>query len=217
MEGKELVLDMIHRTGVIGIFRVDRPENCVLAMDALVKGGLNVFEVTTTTPRATELISEARKRYGSGALVGIGTVLDRETAERGIDAGAQFVVSPSLHKDVIDVCKNRGVVSCPGTFTATEVVQAWNWGADLIKVFPISQGGPGYITSLLGPLPWMRLVPTGGVDSGNARAYISAGAYALGVGGALVSKKAIAEGRYESLTEAAANILAEVRSAREQV
>ncbi len=170
MEGKELVLDQIRRTGVIGIFRVDRPENCVSAMDALVKGGLNVFEVTTTTPRATELIAEARKRYGSSALVGIGTVLDRETAERGIDAGAQFVVSPSLHKEVIDACKSRGVVSCPGTFTATEVVQAWNWGADLIKVFPISQVGPGYITSLLGPLPWVRLVPTGGVDSANARA-----------------------------------------------
>ena len=124
MEGKEMVLDLIHETGVIGIFRVDRPENCVLAMDALVKGGLNVFEVTTTTPGAVELISEARKRYGSRALVGIGTVLDSETAEKGIDAGAQFVVSPSLHKDVIDVCKMKGVVSCPGTFTATEVVQA---------------------------------------------------------------------------------------------
>ncbi len=216
LENKDRSLELIHDTGVIGIFRTDQPENCLKAMDALMNGGLNVFEVTTTTPGATELISEARKRYGLRALVGIGTVLDGPTAEKGIEAGAEFVVSPSLHRDVLDVCKSRGVVSCPGTFTATEVVEAWRWGADLIKVFPISQVGPGYITSLLGPLPWVRLVPTGGVDSGNARAYIKAGAYALGVGGALVSKKAMMEERYDKLTEAAEVILREVRSAREE-
>jgi 2-dehydro-3-deoxyphosphogluconate aldolase/(4S)-4-hydroxy-2-oxoglutarate aldolase len=215
LESKESVLERIHRTGVIGIFRVDRAENCIKAMDALMKGGLNVFEVTTTTPGATELISGARARYGSEALVGIGTVLDVETAVRGIDAGAQFVVSPSLQRDVLEACKERGVVSCPGTFTATEVVQAWKWGADVIKVFPVSQVGPGYLTSLLGPLPWVRLVPTGGVDHENARAYIRAGAYALGVGGALVSRTAIAEERYDKLTEAAEVILREVRGARE--
>jgi len=214
LEGKDSVLDRIHRTGVIGIFRVDQPENCLRAMEALMEGGLDVFEVTTTTPQATELITEARRKYGESALVGIGTVLDGQTAQSGIDAGAQFVVSPSLHKDVLDVCRDRGVVSCPGTFTATEVVQAWRWGADLIKVFPVSQVGPGYISSLLGPLPWVRLVPTGGVDAENAGAYIRTGAYSLGVGGALVSKKAISEGRYGSLTEAARAILREVKGAR---
>lgn len=216
LEGKDGILERIRDVGVIGIFRVDRPENCLKAMDALVEGGLTVFEVTTTTPRATELIAQARGVYGDRALVGIGTVLDAETAARGIDAGAQFVVSPSLHQDVLGVCRERGVVSCPGTFTPTEVVQAWRWGADLIKVFPISQVGPGYIGSILGPLPWVRLVPTGGVDAGNAGAYIRAGAYALGVGGALVSKKAISEGRYGALTEAAGAILREVRAAREE-
>ena len=184
-------------------------------MEALVKGGLNVFEVTTTTPGALGLISEASRKYGRRALVGIGTVLDRETAEKGIDAGAQFVVSPSLEREVIEVCKNRSVVSCPGTFSASEVVEAWKMGADLIKVFPVSQVGPGYIGALLGPLPWVRLVPTGGVDSDNAGAYIKSGAYAVGVGGALVSKKAIAEGRYESLTDAARTILQQVKTARE--
>jgi 2-dehydro-3-deoxyphosphogluconate aldolase / (4S)-4-hydroxy-2-oxoglutarate aldolase len=123
LEGKDSVLERIHRSGVIGIFRVDQPENCLRAMEALMEGGLDVFEVTTTTPRATELITEARRMYGQRALVGIGTVLDGQTAERGIEAGAQFVVSPSLHKDVLDACKEQGVVSCPGTFSATEVVQ----------------------------------------------------------------------------------------------
>jgi 2-dehydro-3-deoxyphosphogluconate aldolase/(4S)-4-hydroxy-2-oxoglutarate aldolase len=214
LEGKDSVLERIHQAGVIGIFRVDQPENCLRAMEALMEGGLSVFEVTTTTPQATELITEARRKYGQKALVGIGTVLDGQTAEKGIDAGAQFVVSPSLHKDVLDACKSHGVVSCPGTFSATEIVQAWRWGADLIKVFPVSQVGPGYISSMLGPLPWVRLVPTGGVDAENAGSYIRAGAYALGVGGALVSKKAISEGRFGSLTEAARAILQEVKAAR---
>jgi 2-dehydro-3-deoxyphosphogluconate aldolase / (4S)-4-hydroxy-2-oxoglutarate aldolase len=213
LEGKDCVLRQIHETGVIGIFRMDRPEGCLEAMEALVKGGLNVFEVTTTTPRAAELISRARRKYGRRALVGMGTVLDAKTAEEGIDAGAQFVVSPSLQRDVVDLCRKRSVVSCPGTFSATEIVEAWKLGADLIKVFPVSPVGPGYISAMLGPLPWVRLVPTGGIDAGNAGAYIRAGAYALGVGGALVPKK-VSGDDLDSLTEAARIIMKEVRTAR---
>jgi 2-dehydro-3-deoxyphosphogluconate aldolase/(4S)-4-hydroxy-2-oxoglutarate aldolase len=211
---KDEVLKRVHDIGVIGIFRVDSPEDCFKAMDALKAGGLNALEVTTTTPNAIEVVREARRKYGDEILVGLGTVLDAETATKAIDAGAQFIVSPSLHKEVLDVCLKREVVSCPGTFTATEVVQAWKWGADLIKVFPISQVGPGYIKSLLGPLTWIRFVPTGGVEVENAGEYIKAGAYCLGVGGGLVSKKAISQGRFDLLTQAAKDILKAVRDAR---
>jgi 2-dehydro-3-deoxyphosphogluconate aldolase/(4S)-4-hydroxy-2-oxoglutarate aldolase len=214
MVTKDEVLKRAHDTGVIGIFRVDSPDVCFKAMEALRAGGLNALEVTTTTPNAIEVVHEARKKYGDEVLIGMGTVLDAETAEKGIAAGAQFIVSPSVHKEILDVCRKHDVVSCPGTFSATEVVQAWKWGADLVKLFPISQVGPGYMKALMGPLPWIRFVPTGGVEVENAGEYIKAGAYCLGVGGGLVSKKAIAEGRFDLLTQAARDILKAVRDAR---
>jgi 2-dehydro-3-deoxyphosphogluconate aldolase/(4S)-4-hydroxy-2-oxoglutarate aldolase len=214
MLSKDEVIKRVHDIGVIGIFRVDSPQDCFKAMDALRAGGLHALEVTTTTPNAVEVVRDARKKYGDETLIGMGTVLDAETATKGIEAGAQFIVSPSLHKEVLDVCHKHDVVSCPGTFTATEVVQAWKWGADLIKVFPVSQVGPSYIKALLGPLTWIRFVPTGGVEVENAGEYIKAGAYCLGVGGGLVSKKAISQGRFDLLTQAAKDILKAVRDAR---
>lgn len=215
MASKDEVLRRIHQAGVIGIFRVDAPEKCIPAMDALIRGGLNVFEVTMTTPGALDVISEARRKYGDEALIGVGTVIDRDGAEKGIAAGAQFVVSPSLDRGVIDVCTAQGLVSCPGTFTATEIVQAWKWGADLIKVFPISQVGPEYIKAIRGPLPQTRLVPTGGIDATNLGGYLSAGAFAVGVGGGLIPQRIISEGRYDSLTEGAALVADAVKRARE--
>ena len=200
--------------GVIGIIRVDSPEDCLNAMKALAKGGLHAFEIPTTTPDAIELVRESRRKYGSETLIGMGTVLDAATAEGGIDAGAQFIVSPSVDKDVLAVCTKSDVVSCPGTFSATEVAQAWKWGADLVKLFPISQVGPGYMKALMGPFPRIRFVPTGGIEAGNAGEYIRAGAYCFGVGGSLVSKKAIADGRFDLLTKAAKDMLKVVGDAR---
>jgi len=214
MLSKDEVLKRAHDIGVIGIFRVDSPDVCFKAMVALREGGLHALEVTTTTPNAVEVVREARKKYGDETLIGMGTVLDAETAEKGIEAGAQFIVSPSVDKGVLDVCRKHDVVSCPGTFSATEVVQAWKWGADLVKLFPISQVGPGYMKALMGPLPWIRFVPTGGVELDNAGEYIKAGAYCLGVGGGLVSKKAISQGRFDLLTQAARDILKAVHDAR---
>lgn len=211
---KDEVLKRAHEIGVIGIFRVDSPDVCFKAMEALRAGGLHALEVTTTTPNAVEVVRQARKKYGDETLIGMGTVLDAETAEKGIEAGAQFIVSPSVHKEVLDVCRKRDVVSCPGTFSATEVVQAWRWGADLVKLFPISQVGPSYMKALMGPFPWIRFVPTGGVEVENAGEYIKAGAYCLGVGGGLVSKKAISAGRFDLLTQAARDILKAVGDAR---
>lgn len=214
MLSKDEVLKRVHDIGVIGIFRVDSPEDCFKAMDALRDGGLHALEVTTTTPNAVEVVREARRKYGDQTLIGMGTVLDAQTAELGIEAGAQFIVSPGLQKEVLDVCRHHQVASIPGAFTATEVVQAWRWGADLVKIFPISQVGPGYMKALMGPLPWIRYVPTGGVEVENAGEYIKAGAYCLGVGGGLVSKKAIAQGRFDLLTQAARDILKAVGDAR---
>jgi 2-dehydro-3-deoxyphosphogluconate aldolase / (4S)-4-hydroxy-2-oxoglutarate aldolase len=214
MTDKNDLLESLREAAVIGILRADDASWSIEAMDALFEGGLKAFEVTTTTPNFAQIITKAAKRFGGKASVGIGTVLDAATAGKGIDAGAQFVVSPSLHKDVIDVCKERGVVSCPGTFTATEVVEAWKWGADLIKVFPASQVGPEYIKALLGPFPWVKLVPTGGIDTGNAADFLKAGAYCLGVGGFLFPKKAVSGGRYEELTERARAILEKAREGR---
>ncbi len=212
---KDSVLNRIHEIGVIGIFRVDNPEDCAKAMDALREGGLHALEVTLTTPNAIQVMHEARKRYGDETILGVGTVLDAETAEKAIKMGAQIVVSPSTHKEIIEVCRRYDVVSCPGAFTATEVVRAMRWGADLVKIFPISQVGPSYIKALRGPLPEVRYVPTGGVDVQNAGDYMKAGAFCLGVGGGLVSKKAIATGRFDLLTQAAREILKAVSDARE--
>lgn len=211
---KESVLNRIHEIGVIGVFRMDNPEDCVKAMDALREGGLHALEVTMTTPNAIHVMHEARDRYGDETILGVGTVVDVETAEKAIKMGAQIIVSPSLHKEIIDVCRRKDVVSCPGAFTATEVMQAWTWGADLVKIFPISQVGPSYIKALRGPLPQVKYVPVGGVNAQTAGEYIKAGAFCLGVGGGLVSKKAIAAGRFDLLTQAAREILAVVRDAR---
>jgi len=211
---KDSVLNRIHEIGVIGIFRVDNPEDCAKAMDALREGGLHALEVTLTTPNAIQVMHEAKKRYGDETILGVGTVLDAETAGKAIEMGAQIVVSPSTHKEIIEVCRRYDVVSCPGAFTATEVVQAMRWGADLVKIFPISQVGPSYIKALRGPLPKARYVPTGGVDVQNAGDYMKAGAFCLGVGGGLVSKKFIAAKRFDLLTQAAREILKAVRDAR---
>ena len=211
---RDETLRRIHQAGVIGIFRVDSAQGCIPAMDALVRGGLRVFEVTMTTPGALDVISDARAKYGDDALVGAGTVLERADAEKAVAAGAQFVVSPSLDREVLGFCSAEGVVSCPGTFTATEIVQAWKWGADLIKVFPVSQVGPGYIKAIRAPLPQVRLVPTGGVDAGNLGEYLAAGAFAVGIGGGLIPPKAVAEGRYDKITEAAAAVVDAVKRAR---
>jgi len=214
MVTKEQVLDRLHQTGVIGIFRVDSKTDCFNAMEALRAGGLDIFEVTTTTPNTVELVRETRRKYGDEIVIGMGTVLDAITAERGVEAGAQFIVSPSLHKDVVAKCRKLGVTCCPGAFSATEVAQAWKWGADLVKLFPISQVGPEYMKALMAPFPYIRFVPTGGIDAKNAGEYIRAGAFCLGVGGNLVSKKTIAEGRFDQLTKAADDILRAVRDAR---
>jgi 2-dehydro-3-deoxyphosphogluconate aldolase/(4S)-4-hydroxy-2-oxoglutarate aldolase len=185
------VIKQIREIGVIPVVRATTAEEAMRAIDAIREGGISVIEITMTVPNAFSLIELVTGRFGSDALVGAGTVLDVETAKSCIASGAQFIVSPALNFDTIAYCRDQNVTVMPGALTPTEVVQAWNAGADFVKVFPAGAvGGPGYLKALKAPLPHIELVPTGGVSLENAADFIRAGAAALGVGADLVDIKA---------------------------
>jgi 2-dehydro-3-deoxyphosphogluconate aldolase/(4S)-4-hydroxy-2-oxoglutarate aldolase len=181
------------------------------AIDAIREGGISILEITMTVPGAVALIEQVSKLYGDVATVGAGTVLDPETATACISAGAKFVVSPALNLDTIACCQRHDVAVMPGALTPTEVVQAWNAGADFVKVFPAGAvGGPSYLKALKAPLPQIELVPTGGVSLKTAADFIKAGAAALGVGADLVDLKA----QPALITERAKQFVEIVRQAR---
>ena len=174
----------------------------------MVAGGVTVMEVTMTVPGAIGVIQSLRKQYGDRLLLGAGTILDAQQCAAAIEAGAEFVVSPSLHREVISRTKELGKVSVPGALTPTEVVTAWNAGADYVKIFPCSAvGGPSYLKALKAPLPHIRLIPTGGVTLETAAQYLKAGAVALGVGSDLVNTAALEQGKPEVITETARKYL----------
>ena len=204
----------IEDAGVVAVIRIKEPEKLRAVVDAIADGGVRALEVTMTVPGAVELIRGLAPTLPAGFILGAGTVLDRETAARVIDAGARYVVSPVFRRGVIDACHERGVAAMPGCFTPTEILEAWDAGADVVKVFPATALGPGYIKDVRAPLPQVKLMPTGGVTVDNAGEWIKAGAVAVGVGTALLDAKAIAAGDYGVLRENAARIVANVRSAR---
>jgi 2-dehydro-3-deoxyphosphogluconate aldolase/(4S)-4-hydroxy-2-oxoglutarate aldolase len=205
----------IRDIGVIPVVRATTADEAMRAIDAIREGGISVLEITMTVPGAVKLIEEVAKRYGSEALVGAGTVLDPETATACVESGAQFVVSPALNLETIACCRRLDVAVMPGALTPTEVVQAWNAGADFVKVFPAGAvGGPSYLKSLKAPLPQIELVPTGGVSLKTAADFIRAGAAALGVGADLVDINAIREGQAALITERAKQFIQIVREAR---
>jgi 2-dehydro-3-deoxyphosphogluconate aldolase/(4S)-4-hydroxy-2-oxoglutarate aldolase len=183
-------------------------------VDALAEGGVRALEVTMTVPGATELIRELSSSLSNDVLLGAGTVLDPQTAARVVDAGAKFVVSPVFRPVMIDVCHRLGVPALPGCFSPTEILTAWETGADIVKVFPATALGPGFLTDVRGPLPHLKLMPTGGVTLDNAGDWIRAGAVAVGVGTALLDRAAIAAGNYSVLRDNAARIVAGIRAAR---
>jgi 2-dehydro-3-deoxyphosphogluconate aldolase/(4S)-4-hydroxy-2-oxoglutarate aldolase len=185
------------------------------AIDAIREGGVNVLEITMTVPGAIDVIAQVSKRYGDEVVVGAGTVLDPETARRCIDAGAVFVVSPALNLDTIATCIELGVPVMPGALSPTEVVTAWNAGADMVKIFPAGAvGGPSYLKNLKGPLPQIKMIPTGGVSLSTAADFIKAGAAALGVGTDLVDVKAIRAGNAQVITERAREFVRIVQETR---
>jgi 2-dehydro-3-deoxyphosphogluconate aldolase / (4S)-4-hydroxy-2-oxoglutarate aldolase len=187
-------LERIGRSGIVAVIRAASGESLADVAEALAAGGVEVIEVTFTVPRAHRVIEQVADRLSGRILLGAGTVLDVETARIAMLAGAEFIVSPTVNLDVIRLCRRYEKLVIPGAFTPTEVLAAWEAGADVVKVFPSDIVGPAFLKALLGPLPQVRLMPTGGVNLDTAAAFLKAGAFALGVGGSLVDPKAVAEG-----------------------
>jgi len=212
---KEQHLSRMLKCGVIAVIRMEDASQLIKVAEALKEGGVYNIEFTMTIPGALRVMSQVADRLGDEILLGAGTVLDGETARAAILAGAQYVVGPNLNLDLIEVCHRYGKIVIPGTLTPTEILTAWEAGADVVKVFPAGIMGPGYLKDIRGPLPQVRLLPTGGVTLENAGAFIKAGAVAIGVGGNLVDKKAIREGKFDFLTERAKQFVEVVKAARE--
>jgi 2-dehydro-3-deoxyphosphogluconate aldolase/(4S)-4-hydroxy-2-oxoglutarate aldolase len=212
---KEQVLRQIHRVGLVPVLRAPSAEMAIAAAAAIEAGGVPVLEVTMTVPGAIEVIAAIAKAHQGRVLVGAGTVLDPETARACILAGAQFVVSPALNLKTIELCHRYSVPVIPGALTPTEIVTAWEAGADVVKVFPCSAvGGAQYLSALKGPLPQIHLIPTGGVSLATAADFLAAGAFALGVGSDLVDVSALKSGKPEVIAENARKYLAIVESSR---
>ena len=212
---KHLVLKRIEMVGIIPVVRVESEEEAMAVATVIGEAGIPILEITMTVPGAVKVIEKLNKRYGDEVLVGAGTVLDPDTATECIDAGAQFIVSPALNMQTIELCKRQAIAVFPGALTPTEVVCAWQAGADAVKVFPCSAvGGAKYLRALKAPLPQINLIPTGGVSLSTAKDLIAAGALALGVGADLVNTKAIKMGQTESVAATARSYVAAVREAR---
>src|SRR5688572_24348358 len=209
------ILAAVETAGIVAVIRIKDPSRLKGVVDAIAEGGVRVLEVTMTVPGAVDLIADLAPRMPAGFVLGAGTVVDAATAKRVIDAGARFIVSPVFRQEVIDACHERGVAAMPGCFSPTEILDAWDGGADVVKVFPATALGPGYIKDIRGPLPHVKLMPTGGVTLDNAGEWIKAGAVAVGVGTALLDAKAIEEGNFDVLRRNAERIVANVRRAQE--
>jgi 2-dehydro-3-deoxyphosphogluconate aldolase/(4S)-4-hydroxy-2-oxoglutarate aldolase len=212
---KSETIDTIKRIGIIPVIRAESPDYAIRAVEALREAGLAILEITMTVPGAVGVIEQVARRYGSETVVGAGTVLDAETAQACITAGAQFIVSPALDLETITCCRRHEIAVMPGALTPTEVVAGWKAGADLVKVFPAGAvGGAKYIKALKAPLPQIDLVPTGGVSLETAADFIKAGAAALGVGSELVDARALANGQDRIITERAKEFIRIVSEAR---
>jgi len=211
---KQQMLDLIVESGVVAVMRAPSAEMLLDISQALLAGGVPAIEVTMTTPKAISAIEKLADKFGDQAVVGVGTVLDAATARDAIAAGAQFVVSPVLDRQVIETTRRYGKISVPGAFTPTEILAAWSAGADVVKVFPATRLGPEYIRDLLAPLPMLKLTPTGGVDLKNAGEWIKAGAVFVGVGSALVSKDAMSRHDWPAITATAKAFVEAIRTAR---
>ena len=212
---KMKIIERIHKIGLVPVLRATSAKEALIIADAIIAGGVTVLEVTMTVPGAIQVIEQLLQHHGEKLLVGAGTVLDAETARSCLLAGAQFIVSPALDLRTIELCRRYSVPVMPGALTPTEIVTAWQAGADVVKVFPCSAlGGAKYLKALQGPLPQIQLIPTGGVSLSTAAEFLSAGAFALGVGSDLVDAKAAAEGRTEIITENARKYIGIVQEFR---
>ncbi len=211
---KEKHLSRVLDSGIVAVIRAHSGELLADVAEALLAGGVEVMEITFTVPAAVRVLETVAQRMGNRVLLGAGTVLDAETARAALLAGAEFIVAPNTNLDVIRLCRRYDKLVMPGAMTPTEVVTAWEAGADIVKIFPSEVTGPKYLKALHGPLPQVRLMPTGGVDLNTAAEFLRCGACVLGVGGALVEKKAVETGnlaRIESLARQFVQIVKDTR------
>ena len=214
MEKRDVFNRMVSE-GLIPVIRVASAAEAVDVADAIKEGGVTVIEITMSVPGAFDTINDLTKKYKDDIIMGAGTILDAETGRAALLAWAQFLVTPTLNLDLIQLAHRYSAVIVPGAATPTEILTAWNAGADMVKIFPAAQlGGPDYIKALRGPLPQILYVPTGGVNLQNAGAFIKAGATALGAGGELVDKKAVKEKKFNVITENTRAFLKAIKEAR---
>jgi len=215
---KQKVRERIMEIGIVPVVRAASPAQARMAAEAVCEGGIPIVEITMTVPGAVEVIRDLVKNCASGVLIGAGTVLNTEAARRCLDAGAQFLVSPGLNLATVELAVREGKLIMAGALTPTEVMAAWEAGADFVKIFPCGQvGGAKYIKALKGPFPQVPLVPTGGVNLANAAEFIEAGVAALGVGGECVQAEALKANKPEIIVENARKFLAIVKQTRAQM
>jgi 2-dehydro-3-deoxyphosphogluconate aldolase/(4S)-4-hydroxy-2-oxoglutarate aldolase len=212
---REAQLRRVLDGGIMAVVRSPDSHQLVEVCRALADGGVTVAEITMTVPDALDVVRKVRAALGDRVLLGAGTVLDPETARAAFLAGAEFIVAPTLNLDVIRLCRRYDKIVMPGAFTPTEVLTAWEAGADIVKVFPADVVGPAFLKALRGPLPQVRLMPTGGVDLTTAAAFLKAGACCLGVGGQLVDPKAVAAGDFARIRDLARQYVYVIREYRE--
>ena len=214
MRPKADIISLLTDPGIIAVVRAQQAAQVLPLSEALIAGGVRVIEITMTTPNALAAIREAREKLGERALIGVGTVLDADTARAAIAAGAEFVVTPICRTELVAIAHAAGCPVMLGAYTPTEAQLAYEAGADFIKIFPADTLGPGYIKALRAPLPHLRIVPTGGVDVQNVADFLKAGCAALGVGSSLVSTKILQEADWPELTRRASAFVAAARKAR---
>ena len=210
----EKITESLINGGAVAVIRLADASKLIKVAEAIYKGGVSAIEITMTVPDAINVIKSACKEIGSYMNVGVGSVLDPETAKKAIDAGANYVVSPIFKKEIIEMAHANGVPAMPGAFTPTEIQTAFEAGADIVKVFPADVVGMAFFKGILAPMPHLKLMPTGGVSLTNAGDWLKAGACAVGVGSALLDKKAIESGNYEVLTENAKVLISSINKAR---
>jgi 2-dehydro-3-deoxyphosphogluconate aldolase/(4S)-4-hydroxy-2-oxoglutarate aldolase len=211
---------IVHRLlnpGIVAVIRADSSEQLLHVAEALKNGGLPAMEVTMTTPNAIEVIREVTEKFGDEILMGVGTILDTETCRAALLAGAEFVVTPIFRAEIIQLCKRYGKPIVCGAYTPTEMLNAWDAGADFIKVFPADGLGPNYIKAVKAPLPQLEIIPTGGVDVNTAGDFIKAGCAAVAAGSSLVSKKILQSQNWSELTATAKKFVEAVAKARAEL
>lgn len=213
MDRRNEYFQVMYETGIVSVIRAESSLQLMDIIGALRDGGVKAIEITMTTPNAVDAIKEASERF-KDQIIGVGSVLDSETARAAILAGAEFVVSPVFNKDIVSMCKRYSKLVIPGAFTPTEILTAWEAGADVVKVFPATKLGPEFFKDVLGPLPQVKLTPTGGVDLDTTPKFIKNGAVFVGVGGKLVSKDAVNEGNWSKISETAEKFIAAVKLGR---